>query len=210
MARMPRMDSNDTVENEVRTVVSSLWSFLLACLLSFPRLYGGRPGSKPPSAAKDFESIKKYALIVGINKYSSKNIPAPEVRRSRRPGALQGCDGPSPGRFPTGISALLTDSSGTPPTAANIGRSLTKITYVGSGERSRARVFFWHGYEEGGRGVPSAGRCRSRRFGLYGHRARRFCPGNRQDLAHRVVVIVDACHAGGISRGGKRWGLTPR
>jgi len=163
-------------------------------------------GSKAPSKAKDFETIKKYALIIGVNSYSGKNIPPLRYAVHDAQELYKVIIDPRRGAFPPESVALLTDSSGTLPTANNIGESLTRIR-TSAREDDLVLVFFsGHGYEEGGRAylLPRDANLDALSFTAIERDA--FVREIDQIVANRVIVILDACHAGGITRGGKAAG----
>jgi hypothetical protein len=181
----------------------SLLAVFVLFLVCTPAVGRTPVAPKPQTTVKDFESIKKYALIVGINTYSGKNIPPLRYAVRDAEELYKVVIDPRRGGFPLESVALLTDSSGTPPTAANIGRSLTKIR-TSAREEDLVLVFFsGHGYEEAGRAylLPQGADLDALDFTAIERDA--FVREIDKIVANRVIVILDACHAGGISRGGK-------
>jgi hypothetical protein len=175
---------------------------ILACL---PGLAGAGPVDPPPEdfSVEGYRSVRKYALIVGINEYKSKDIPALRYAVRDANALYKVITDPRRGDFPDRFVTLLTDSSGTLPTAANIGRSLTRIR-TQARENDLVLVFFsGHGYEEGGRAylLPTDADLEALDYTAIERDA--FVRQIDNIVANKVVVVLDACHAGGISRGGK-------
>ena len=187
--------------------LSSFVTALLSTLIlaSLPSLVLAWPTDLPREefSVEGYRTVRKYALIVGINEYESKDIPA--LRFAVRDAAAlhKVITDPRSGDFRDEFVVLLTDSSGTPPTAANIGRSLTRLR-AQARENDLVLVFFsGHGYEEGGRAylLPTDADLEALDYTAIERDA--FVRQIDSIVAKKVVVVLDACHAGGISRGGK-------
>ena len=165
--------------------------------------------AQPPKEADtqntvaEFDSIRKYALIVGINTYSSKNIPSLRFAVQDAQELYDVLTDPARGRFPRESVTLLTDKSGNPPTEANIIRSLTKIRNSAR-ENDLVLVFFsGHGVEEDERAYLLPQDADLDALDATAIERDAFVRQIDKILAKKVIVILDACHAGGISRSGK-------
>ncbi len=187
-----------------------LSSFITTLLLTFvlvcpPSLAVASPTDQPTEefSVEDYRSVQKYALIIGINQYESKDIPALRYAVRDAEALFKVLTDPRRGDFPNEYVVLLTDSSGTPPTAANIGRNLTRLR-MQARENDLVLVFFsGHGYEEGGRAYLLPADVDLEALDYTAIERDAFVRQIDTIVAKKVVVVLDACHAGGISRGGK-------
>jgi uncharacterized caspase-like protein len=160
-------------------------------------------GKAKEGSVEGYRSIMKYAVLVGINGYSGDYIPNLNYAVSDATELYRVLTDPRRGGFQPENVVLLTDAGDIPPTAANIGKAMKRmISQVG--EDDLVLVFFsGHGYEEEGRAylLPSDADIDALDYTAIERDA--FVRQIDKLAAAKVVVILDACHAGGISRGGK-------
>jgi hypothetical protein len=174
---------------------------LVAC--SADRVEGQLLTSSEFEEVNQYAAIKKYAIVIGINDYSGKFIPDLKYAVTDAEALYNVLIDPRQGGFLKENVFLLTDSSDNPPSAANIGKTLKRmISQVD--EDDLALVFFsGHGYEEEGRAylLPNDADIDALDYTAIERDA--FVRQVDKLKAKKVIVIMDACHSGGISRGGK-------
>ncbi|MBK7369437.1 MAG: caspase family protein [Candidatus Eisenbacteria bacterium] len=98
---------------------------------------------------------------------------------------------------------LLTDSTAQKPTNTNIGRALNQLI-TATHEGDLVLVYFsGHGYEEEGRAylLPANADLTALDYSAIERDA--FVRQIDKIPARKVVVVLDACHSGGVNRGGK-------
>jgi hypothetical protein len=153
----------------------------------------------------EFQAINKYGLVVGINEYDNKaqGINSLRFAVSDAEAVYQALVDPRRGGFKPENVAYLTDRSGEKPTSTAIGRALNRlITQTQEGDQ--VIIFFsGHGYEEEGRAylLPANADLQALDYSAIERDA--FIRQIDKIPAKKVIVILDACHSGGVSRGGK-------
>ncbi|UCH82634.1 MAG: caspase family protein [Candidatus Latescibacterota bacterium] len=152
---------------------------------------------------EEFVAEKKYALIVGINNYDSDDIPDLNFAVRDAKALYDVLVDQDRGAFSEETVVLLTDDTDKLPTERNIGKYLKRIARQAQEEDLVLIFFSGHGFEEGGRSYLAP---RDADLDILDDTAierDRFIRKIDEIDAKKVVVILDACHAGGISRGGK-------
>lgn len=167
-------------------------------------------------SAANFGRLKKHALIIGINAYENRAQGIPSLRYAVRDAKAMYAaltDSRRGGFSPDNVQ-LLCDDGPIHPTSSNIGRALTRLA-ARAGETDLVFVFFsGHGLEEEGRAylLPSNADLDALDYTALERDA--FIRQIDKLRAKKVVVVLDACHSGGVSRGGKAAGrealLTPK
>lgn len=155
--------------------------------------------------ADGFRAQNKYALIVGIDEYDNKAQGISTLRFAVRDAAsvYETLIDPNKGAFRRENVILLTTQSGEKPTDSNIGRALSKLGKLATTEDLVLIYFSGHGYEERGRSYLLPQNADLEALDYTALERDTFIRQIDNLLAEKVIVILDACHAGGISRGGK-------
>lgn len=153
----------------------------------------------------EFASVRKYALIVGINHYDNKDqgINALRFAVGDANAIYRSLVDPRRGGFKPEDVTLLTDSTAQKPTNTNIGRALNQLI-TATHEGDLVLVYFsGHGYEEEGRAylLPANADLTALDYSAIERDA--FVRQIDKIPARKVVVVLDACHSGGVNRGGK-------
>src|SRR5262245_61837063 len=174
----------------------------------------GQPDDKglavrsPSATATDFGQMQKYALIIGINEYENHSQGIPSLRYAVRDAraVYEAVTDSARGGFVKDHVQMLCDDCAVQPTSANIGRALTKLLTQANEEDLVLLFFSGHGLEENGRAYLLP--CNTDLDALDYTALERDAFIRQIDRlrAKKVVVILDACHAGGVSRGGKAAG----
>lgn len=159
----------------------------------------------PIQGAHDFRAQHKYALIVGIDQYDNKAQGISTLRFAVRDAAAvyETLIDPNKGAFAKENVIFLTNESSEKPTDSNIGRALSKLTKLATPEDLVLIYFSGHGYEDRGRSYLLPQNADLEALDYTALERDTFIRQIDNLLAEKVIVIVDACHAGGISRGGK-------
>lgn len=153
----------------------------------------------------EFAAVRKYALIVGINRYDNKDqgINALRFAVGDANAIYRSLVDPRRGGFKPEDVTLLTDSTNQKPTNTNIGRALNQLI-TATHEDDLVLVYFsGHGYEEEGRAylLPTNADLTALDYSAIERDA--FVRQIDKIPAKKVVVVLDACHSGGVNRGGK-------
>lgn len=202
----------------VRTI--TLVALLLAGLTATPRVCIAADAVKGlklmlPKATQqrvsDFYSSNKYALVVGINRYQNgrQGIAALKYAVGDARAVYNALIDPRVGGFKPGHVTLLTDDTPVKPTDTEIGRALSRLAIQAREDDLVLLFFSGHGVEHGGRAylLPINADLEA----LDNSALERDALMRQVDQigAKKVVVILDACHSGGVSRGGKSVGSDP-
>lgn len=159
-------------------------------------------------ASAAFIKTGKYAVIVGVNEYehAGQGISALRFAVPDAKSVYESLVDPTRGGFDPANVTLLTDETPEKPTNTAIGRALNRLI-TGTKADDLVVVFFsGHGYEEGGRAylLPRNADLEALDYSAIERDA--FVRQIDQIPAKKVIVILDACHSGGVNRGGKSVG----
>jgi hypothetical protein len=152
-----------------------------------------------------FAAVNKYALVVGINEYQNQKQGITSLRFAvgDAKAIYQALVDPQRGDFNPDNVTLLTDDSPQKPTSTAIGKALNRLVTATS-EGDLVLIFFsGHGYEEEGRAylLPANADLDALDYSAIERDA--FVRQIDRIPARKVIVILDACHSGGVNRGGK-------
>ncbi len=155
-----------------------------------------------------FTSLAKYALVIGINQYQNQSQGITPLRYAvgDARAVYQALVDPRRGGFRPENVTLLTDDTPEKPTNTAIGKALNRlITSTGQGDL--VLVFFsGHGFEDQGRAylLPANADLEALDYSAIERDA--FVRQIDRITAKKVIVVLDACHSGGVNRGGKSVG----
>ncbi|MBK7369611.1 MAG: caspase family protein [Candidatus Eisenbacteria bacterium] len=107
------------------------------------------------------------------------------------------------GGFDPANVTLLTDNTEEKPTSATIGKALNRIITQAKENDLVVIYFSGHGYEEDGRAylLPANADLEALDYSAIERDA--FVRQIDKIPANKVIVVLDACHSGGVNRGGK-------
>jgi len=159
----------------------------------------------PIEDARQFEALEKYALVVGIDEYDNKAEGISTLRYAVRDAkaVYETLVDPTKGAFRPENVYLLTTATGEKPTDSNIGRALSKLAKQAAEDDLVLIYFSGHGYEDRGRSYLLPQNADLDALDYTALERDTFIRQIDNLAARKVIVILDACHAGGISRGGK-------
>ena len=156
-------------------------------------------------ASTEFVRTGKYGLVVGINNYEHAaqgitplRFAVPDARA-----VYSALVDPRRGGFSPDHVTLLTDDSPEKPTNTAIGKALNRLI-TGTNEGDLVVIYFsGHGYEEEGRAylLPENADLEALDYSAIERDA--FVRQIDKIPAKKVIVVLDACHSGGVNRGGK-------
>lgn len=156
----------------------------------------------------EFSSLRKYALIVGINRYDNKDQGINPLRFAvgDAQSVYHSLTDPQRGGFKPEDVTLLTDSTTQKPTSTAIGRALNQLITQTHEDDLVLIYFSGHGYEEEGRAylLPANADLTALDYSAIERDA--FVRQIDKIPAKKVIVVLDACHSGGVNRGGKSVG----
>ena len=152
-----------------------------------------------------FTALAKYALVVGINEYENKAQGISSLRYAvgDARSVYQALVDPRRGGFRPENVTLLTDDSPEKPTNIAIGKALNRLV-TSTREGDLVLVFFsGHGYEEQGRAYLLPANADLEALDQSAIERDAFVRQIDRLAAKKVIVVLDACHSGGVNRGGK-------
>ena len=153
----------------------------------------------------DFTSLAKHALVVGINEYDNKAQGISSLRYAvgDARSVYQALVDPRRGGFRPENVTLLADDSPEKPTNIAIGKALNRLV-TSTKEGDLVMVFFsGHGYEEQGRAYLLPANADLEALDQSAIERDAFVRQIDRLAAKKVIVVLDACHSGGVNRGGK-------
>jgi hypothetical protein len=155
--------------------------------------------------SRDYEAIGKYALVVGVNEYANKaqGISSLRFAVGDAEAVYQSITDPRSGGFKPENVTLLTDKTTDKPTSTNIGKALNRLITATRDSDLVIIYFSGHGYEEEGRAylLPANADLEALDYSAIERDA--FVRQIDKIPAKKVIVVLDACHSGGVNRGGK-------
>lgn len=152
-----------------------------------------------------FAGLHKYALVVGVNRYDNEKQGITPLRFAVSDAAsvYEALTDPRRGGFPTENVTLLTDDTPEKPTGPAIGKALNRLITQAK-EDDLVLVFFsGHGYEDNGRAYLLTTNTDLDALDYTAIERDAFVRQIDRLAAKKVVVVLDACHSGGVNRGGK-------
>lgn len=153
----------------------------------------------------DFRALGKYALVVGVNEYANKAQGISSLRFAVKDAEAiyRSLVDEQSGGFDPAHVTLLTDNTPEKPTSATIGKALNRIMTQAKENDLVVIYFSGHGYEEEGRAylLPANADLEALDYSAIERDA--FVRQIDKIPANKVIVILDACHSGGVNRGGK-------
>jgi hypothetical protein len=152
-----------------------------------------------------FTALAKYALVIGINEYDNKAQGISSLRYAvgDARAVYQALVDPRRGGFRSENATLLTDDSPEKPTNIAIGKALNRLV-TSTREGDLVLVFFsGHGYEEQGRAYLLPANADLEALDQSAIERDAFVRQIDRLAAKKVIVVLDACHSGGVNRGGK-------
>ena len=152
-----------------------------------------------------FASLAKYALVVGIDQYQNQAQGITPLRYAvgDARAIYQALVDPRRGGFLPENVTLLTDDSPEKPTNIAIGKALNRLV-TSTREGDLVLVFFsGHGYEDQGRAYLLPANADLEALDQSAIERDAFVRQIDRLAAKKVIVVLDACHSGGVNRGGK-------
>ncbi len=152
-----------------------------------------------------FTALAKHALVIGINQYQNQAQGITPLRYAvgDARAVYQALVDPRRGGFRPENVTLLTDDTPEKPTNTAIGKALNRLI-TATREGDLVVVFFsGHGFEDQGRAylLPANSDLEALDYSAIERDA--FVRQIDRITAKKVIVVLDACHSGGVNRGGK-------
>lgn len=203
--------------SSARPLMSGIRLLLSACLLVVPFTGAARAQTESAKGLQlvladstqkqlaSFTSLAKYALVVGIDEYDNKAQGISSLRYAvgDARAVYQALVDPRRGGFRPENVTLLTDDSPEKPTNITIGKALNRLV-TSSKEGDLVLVFFsGHGYEDQGRAYLLPANADLDALDQSAIERDAFVRQIDRLAAKKVIVVLDACHSGGVNRGGK-------
>jgi hypothetical protein len=160
------------------------------------------------SSLQDFGTLRKHALVVGINEYENHPQGISNLRFAVRDARAiyDALVDPQRGGFRREDAEILCDDCEEKPTSTAIGKAISKL--VARAEEGDLVVIFFsgHGLEEGGRAYLLPRNADLDALDYTALERDTFIRQVDRMRAKKIVVVLDACHSGGVTRGGKSAG----
>lgn len=155
--------------------------------------------------SETFRALGKHALVIGVNRYEheSQGISPLRFAVGDAEAVQRALVDPRTGGFPPENVTLLTDLTAEKPTNTAIGRALNRLITSVNDSDLVVIYFSGHGYEQDGRAylLPANADLDALDYSAIERDA--FVRQLDRIPARKVVVVLDACHSGGVNRGGK-------